>query len=41
MVNLYNVKRKPTFENKLAIIKVIFASSFTQSWGIHFWVFPR
>lgn len=33
MVNLYNVTRKLAFGNKLAIIKVIFASLFTLSWG--------
>lgn len=41
IVNLYNVTRKLALGNKLAIIKVIFASPFTQSWGISFWVLPR
>lgn len=33
MVNLYSVTGKLAFRNKLAIIKVIFASPFTLSWG--------
>lgn len=41
MVNLYNVTRKLAFGNKLVIIEVIFASLFTLSWGISFWVLPR
>lgn len=41
IVNLYNVTRKLAFGNKLAIIKIIFASLFTLSWGISFWVLPR
>ena len=41
MANLYNVTRKLAFENKLVIIEVIFASLFTLSWGISFWVLPR
>lgn len=41
IVNLYNVTRKLAFGNKLVIIKVIFASPFTPSWGISFWVLPR
>lgn len=41
VVNLYDLTRKLAFGNKLVIIEVLFASLFTLSWGIRFWVLPR